>query len=68
MITADKDFGELVVKSKVQHYGVLLYRLNGLTNKMKAEIIVQVLKDHESELKENFSVVNKNHLRIRKLN
>lgn len=67
VITSDKDFGELVVKSKSAHHGVLLYRLSGLGNERKAEMIVEVIQKKRHELEGNFSVINLRHLRIRKL-
>lgn len=67
LITSDKDFGELTVKSKKQHRGVLLYRLSGLSNERKSELIVDVIKEREPELIENFSVISVNQLRIRKI-
>jgi len=37
LLTADKDFGELVFRQRLVHSGVLLLRLAGLTNVTKAE-------------------------------
>jgi len=67
VITTDKDFGELVIKSKASHRGVLLYRLSGLSNEKKSELIVQVINERESELRDKFSVVSVHQLRIRKV-
>lgn len=67
VITSDKDFGELVVKSRFPHRGVLLYRLSGLSNERKSEMIVEVIKERESELKDNFSVLSVHQIRIRKV-
>ena len=38
LVTADKDFGELVFRQGLVHSGVILLRLAGLTNATKAEI------------------------------
>ena len=37
LLTADKDFGELVFRQRLLHSGVLLIRLAGLTPDRKAE-------------------------------
>ncbi len=67
LITSDKDFGELVVRSKKPHRGVLLYRLSGLSNDRKGVLIAQVIEERASELKDNFSVISIHQLRIRKI-
>ena len=37
LLTADKDFGELVFRQRLPHSGVFLYRLAGLAPELKAE-------------------------------
>lgn len=66
IITGDKDFGELVIKSKKAHHGVLLYRLGGLTNEEKASLVCTIVEKHLHEMKNNFSVLSSKQLRIRK--
>jgi predicted nuclease of predicted toxin-antitoxin system len=39
LVTADKDFGELVFRQARLHRGVVLLRLAGLSNTAKAEIV-----------------------------
>jgi predicted nuclease of predicted toxin-antitoxin system len=39
LLTADKDFGELVFRQGLVHSGVVLIRLAGLANATKAEIV-----------------------------
>ena len=39
LLTADKDFGELVFRQRLLHSGVLLIRLAGLDAYIKAELV-----------------------------
>ena len=66
LLTADKDFGELVFRQGLVHSGVVLLRLAGLTNATKAEIVVEVCRDRTAELVRSFSVVFPGQVRIRR--
>ncbi|HKP10604.1 MAG TPA: DUF5615 family PIN-like protein [Blastocatellia bacterium] len=69
LVTADKDFkdfGELVFRQSQIAGGVLLLRLAGLSNKMKAEIVATALREHAEELIQAFAVLSPNNIRIRK--
>ncbi|MEM1544290.1 MAG: DUF5615 family PIN-like protein [Candidatus Bathyarchaeia archaeon] len=66
LITADKDFGELIFRRRLPHRGVLLLRLSGMSSNQKAEIVCQVVKEHMAELQDAFVVVSKEGVRIRK--
>ena len=58
LLTADKDFGELVF--------VVLIRLAGLRPETKAELVATAFEQHANELKEGFAVLSKRALRLRK--
>jgi len=66
LITADKDFGELVFRQGQAYRGVVLLRLGGLSNQRKAELVSATLRDHGVEMEEAFSVIEPTSLRIRK--
>lgn len=66
LITADKDFGELAFRQNLVHCGVILLRLSGLPTEEKAQIIQIVLETHHDELKNSFTVISPDQLRIRK--
>ena len=66
LLTADKDFGELVFRQRLVHSGVLLLRLAGLTNVTKAEIVAEVCRVRGAELLGAFSVVSPGQIRIRR--
>ena len=47
LLTADKDFGELVFRQDEVARGIVLVRLAGLSPAIKVEIIAADIKDHE---------------------
>ena len=67
LLTADKDFGELIFRQGLVKRGILLYRLTGLTKLEKAEIISLAIGDHADELLHSFSVLTENSIRIRRV-
>ncbi|MBN2351546.1 MAG: DUF5615 family PIN-like protein [Spirochaetales bacterium] len=66
LITADKDFGELVFRFKKNHFGVVLFRLPGLQQHEKAVLVDGAVRKHISEMRGNFTVITKDGIRIRK--
>lgn len=65
LITADKDFAELVFRQRLVHAGILLIRLYGLDETTKAALIVLQIQRHGQELTGAFSVLTPDALRIR---
>lgn len=66
LVTADKDFGELVFRQNLVNHGVVLLRLAGLSPETKAEIVAGVLRDRAAELPQVFSVISPGMVRIRR--
>lgn len=66
LITRDKDFGELVYRLNKLHTGVILIRLEGYRTYERSEITCSVILQHQAELKEAFTVIQPNAVRIRK--
>lgn len=65
LLTADKDFGELVFRQNRIIYGVILIRLSGLSPQSKAEIVAKAVTEHADELAHNFTVISHGAVRIR---
>jgi predicted nuclease of predicted toxin-antitoxin system len=65
LLTADKDFGELVYRQGRIHMGVVLIRLAGLTPEAKAGIVSAAIRDRGVELTDGFSVISPAMVRIR---
>jgi predicted nuclease of predicted toxin-antitoxin system len=66
LITADKDFGELVFRQRRASNGVVLLRLAGLAPDRKAELASAALRAHAEEMLNGFTVVSAAALRIRR--
>lgn len=66
LLTADKDFGEIVFRQRRITEGVLFMRLAGQSQKRKAEIVASGIKRHGKELLRAFSVITPGGIRIRK--
>ncbi len=66
LVTADKDFGELIFRQRLLHSGVMLIRLAGRTAESKAALVATVVEQHADELHRGFAVLSKRALRLRK--
>jgi predicted nuclease of predicted toxin-antitoxin system len=66
LVTADKDFGELVYRLGRVHAGVVLTRLAGLSAAAKADVVSQLFRDHAAELAGAFCVIAPGSVRIRR--
>ena len=55
LLTADKDFGELVFRGKELHFGVLLLRLSDGELEENAAATSAVLEEHGEEMQDRFS-------------
>jgi predicted nuclease of predicted toxin-antitoxin system len=66
LLTADKDFGELVFRQGRVVYGVVLIRLAGLSPQHKAEVVAIAVQEHADELAQNFTVITPGAVRIRR--
>jgi predicted nuclease of predicted toxin-antitoxin system len=67
LLTADKDFGDLVFRLHRAHNGVLLVRLQGLDPERKADLVATTLAEHSDELADAFAVLSKTSLRVRRV-
>lgn len=65
LVTADKDFGELVFRQRRASSGVVLVRLAGLSSARKAAIVVGAFERHAAEMRGAFSVVTGSSIRVR---
>ena len=67
LLTADKDFGELVFRQGRVPAGVVLIRLAGIGPQTKAEITCRAFGQHGPEFVGSFSVISIGSVRIRHL-
>lgn len=66
LVTADKDFGELVFRGRRPTPGVILIRLAGLAPTAKAEIVASAIRIHGTQLPRSFAVITPKALRVRR--
>jgi predicted nuclease of predicted toxin-antitoxin system len=67
LLTADKDFGELVYRQYRLAAGVVLIRLAGLSPTSKAKVVASAINKHAPELPGAFAVITPGRIRIRRL-
>lgn len=65
LITADRDFGELIFRHRRATAGILLIRLAGLRSETKAALVGNLILGHAGQLGGSFSVLSPGGLRIR---
>ena len=66
LLTADKDFGEMVYRQRRLSSGVLLVRLSGVAPVKKAELVSAAVAEHGREMVQAFAVVDPGRVRIRR--
>lgn len=65
LLTADKDFGELVFRLGRSSAGVVLCRLAGLSEHTQCELISQAFREHGHLLAGAFTVISPGAVRVR---
>lgn len=66
LLTADKDFGELVFRRRQVTAGVLLVRLPGLAPVRKAALVNLVVNRYQDQLLGAFAVIRPGSVRVRR--
>jgi predicted nuclease of predicted toxin-antitoxin system len=66
LITADKDFGELVFRQRLTLTGILLIRLLGLNAAAKASLVSAAIRERAWELPGAFAILTPGSIRIRR--
>ena len=67
IVTSDKDFGELAFRQRMGHKGVVLIRLDGLSNDPKLKESLKIILAEDENLKDAFTVITPGIARIRKI-
>lgn len=65
LVTNDKDFGELIIRKKLSHCGVVLLRLEKDNPKKRIDVIKDAIDRFEEKIKGRFLVASEKGLRIR---
>ena len=66
LVTADKDFGELVFRLGRVTHGVILVRLRGSSPAKKAAAVSEAVRAHGDEMRHAFTVISPGMVRIRR--
>lgn len=66
LITADKDFGDLVFRQRRVMTGIMLIRLAGLAPSDKADTVADAIREHSAHLSGAFTVITPRSVRIRR--
>lgn len=65
LIVADRDFGELIFQQKLEHAGIIFFRLPGAALPTKIEHLNTVLSEHTNDLElGKFLVVTPGQIRV----
>ncbi len=67
VVTNDKDFGELVFRSRKPHRGVILLRLRDESAENRVRVLASVLERCAERLSDSFTVATEGKVRIRPL-
>ena len=67
LITEDQDFGELVIRQRLEVRGLILLELDPLSNSAEADAVVDVVSTHADKLPGNLVVIEPGRVRIRPL-
>ena len=66
LLTADRNFGELVYRQGRTTSGIVLVRLAGLSPTRKADLVSTTLERHRTELLHSFAVISPWTVRVRR--
>lgn len=67
LITADKDFGDLIYLEREKVRGVILLRLQGIPLREMVQRVVEAVEAHLQELEGSFLVITTLQIRVRRL-
>jgi predicted nuclease of predicted toxin-antitoxin system len=67
LITADHDFGELVIRQRLGVRGMILLELDRLSNATEADVVAAVVSTHADKLLGNLVVIEPGRIRVRPL-
>ena len=65
LLTEDKDFGELTYRLKKPNHGIVLIRMPGIPINEKIGKIIQVLEGYPQDLRDKFTVISRDKVRIK---
>lgn len=67
LITNDKDFGEMIFRTRRDHHGVIFLRLDDERAANKIEVLSKLLENYHEKLPEEFVVATETKVRFAKI-
>jgi predicted nuclease of predicted toxin-antitoxin system len=67
LITEDRDFGELIIRQRLEVQGIILLELDRLSNEAEADLVVAVVSANADKLAGNLLVIEPTRVRVRPL-
>ena len=67
LLTADKNFGELVFRKGEVIKGVVLVRIFGVSQQEKSQMILDAFNTHADDFVDCFTVISKKKIRIKRM-
>ncbi len=67
LITEDRDFGELVLRQRLDVRGMILLELDRLSNAAEASVVAETVSAHAAKLSGNLLVIEPARVRVRPL-
>ena len=65
IVTNDKDFGELIFRSRHPHHGIVLMRLQSDSSQNRVRVITSLLQQYADKLPDRLTVVTETTVRFR---
>ncbi len=66
LLTADKDFDEIVFRQRRITTGMILVRLAGLLPQTKAEVVATAVQERSQDFVDSFAIISPDVIRIRR--
>jgi predicted nuclease of predicted toxin-antitoxin system len=67
LVTEDRDFGEMIIRQRLEICGMILLELDRLSNATEADTVAEVVSTHADRLLGNLVVIEPGRIRIRPL-
>ena len=67
LITEDRDFGELIVRQRLEVHGIVLVELDRLSNAAEADLVAAIVSANADKLPGNMPVIEPGRVRVRPL-
>lgn len=67
LVTEDRDFGEMIIRQRLEIRGMILLELDRLSNATEADTVADVVSTHADKLLGNLIVIEPGRIRVRPL-